>query len=211
MSVYERVALLTGAPFLRYLQSKKESAQTLFFVRWRQRVMHGRSAVESCGRADRLYSQSLEKAVREVVRPVLEGSGYSLVDLTIARLSGSTRVNVVIYRKEGVGVDDCAAVSGMLFPRLETLEALPDPSLEVSSPGVDRMLRHPEEYTIFQGKGIRVLAGRETEWVAGVIDRVDEGTLWLKKGKESRGFALSEIRKARLDYSAEVEEARNAV
>ena len=135
MSVYERVALLTGAPFLRYLQSKKESAQTLFFVQWRQRVMQGTRAVESCGRADRLYSQSLEKAVREIVRPVLEGSGYSLVDLTIARLSGSTRVNVVIYRKEGVGVDDCAAVSSMLFPRLETLEALPDPSLEVSSPG----------------------------------------------------------------------------
>ena len=82
--------------------------------------------------------ESLEKAVREVVEPVLEGLGYSLVELTIGRLSGSTRVNVVIYRKEGVGVDDCAEVSGMLFPRLETIEALADPSLEVSSPGMER-------------------------------------------------------------------------
>ena len=158
-----------------------------------------------------MYAESLEKSVREVVEPLLTGLGFSLVDLSIARLSGSTRVSVVIYRKEGVGVDECAEISGMLFPRLETIDALADPSLEVSSPGIDRSLRRPSEYGIFRGRGVRILAGDATEWTGGIIDRVEEGTLWLRKGKEIRGFAISGIRKARLDYSVEVEETKNAV
>jgi ribosome maturation factor RimP len=158
-----------------------------------------------------LFSEDLERAVRDAAEPLLAGLGYSLVDLTIARLSGSTRVNVVIYRKEGVGVNDCAEVSGMLFPRMQTIESLVDPSLEVSSPGIDRTLKSPSEYAIFRGRGVRILAGADTEWTGGIIDRVDEGTLWLKRGGETRGFAISGIRKARLDYSVEVEEAKNAV
>jgi ribosome maturation factor RimP len=158
-----------------------------------------------------LYAEGLAKAVREVVEPLLAGLGYSLVELTIGRLSGSTRVNVVIYRKEGVGVDQCAEISGMLFPRLETIDALADPSLEVSSPGVERTVKSPSEYAIFRGRGVRVLAGDATEWESGIIDRIEEGTLWLRRGKETRGFAISAIRKARLDHSVEVEETKNAV
>jgi len=158
-----------------------------------------------------LYAEGLEKAVREVVAPLIAGLGYSLVELTIARLSGSTRVRVVVYRQEGVGVDQCAEISGMLFPRLETIEALADPSLEVSSPGVDRVVKSSSEYAIFRGRGVRVLAGDATEWESGIIDRIEEETLWLRKGKETRGFAISGIRKARLDHSVEVEETKNAV
>jgi ribosome maturation factor RimP len=158
-----------------------------------------------------LFAESLEKTVRDVVEPLLAGLGYSLVDLTIGRLSGSTRVGVVIYRKEGVGVDECAEVSSMLFPRLETLDVLSDPSLEVSSPGTERAVKRPSEYSIFQGRGVRVLAGDATEWESGIIDRVEEGMLWLRRGKETRGFAISGIRKARLDHSVEVEETKNAV
>ena len=158
-----------------------------------------------------MYAQTLEKSVRDVVEPLLAGLGYSLVDLTIGRLSGSTRLNVVIYRKEGVGVDECAEVSGVLYPRLQTIGELDNPSLEVSSPGIERVVKHSYEYDIFRGRGLRVLAGNATEWDSGVIDRVENGTLWLRKGKDTRGFAISDIRKARLDHSVEVEEAKNAV
>jgi ribosome maturation factor RimP len=137
--------------------------------------------------------------------------GYALVELAVGRRKGITLVSVVIYRKEGVGVDDCAAVSELLLPRLETMEALPDVSLEVSSPGIERTIRSAEEYAIFQGRGVRVLVGDQIEWQSGRIDRCEGGTLWLQKGKEHIGFALGDVRKARLDFSVEVEEDKNAV
>jgi ribosome maturation factor RimP len=175
--------------------------------------MRARSKVEV------VYSEHFEKEVRDAVEPLLAGMGISLVELSIGRLKGVARVSVVIHRKdrmpqvrgEGVGIDDCAEVSRLLLPRLQTIEGLVDVSLEVSSPGIERTIRSPAEYEIFVGRGVRILAGTDTEWFGGIIDRVEAGALWLKKGREKRGFALAEIRKARLDYSVEVEEAKNAV
>jgi ribosome maturation factor RimP len=158
-----------------------------------------------------VYLEHFQDTVRDAVAPVLAGMGYALVELSLGRRKGTTRVGVVIYRQEGVGVDDCAEVSGMLLPRLETIEGMSDVSLEVSSPGIERTLRSTAEYEIFAGRGVRFLAGDETEWRGGIIERVEGGTLWLRTGKERKGFALSDIRKARLDHSVEGEEAKNAV
>jgi ribosome maturation factor RimP len=166
-----------------------------------------------------VYSEHFEKDVRDAVEPLLAGMGILLVELSVGRLKGSTRVNVVIHRKDrmpqgrggGVGIDDCADVSRLLLPRLQTIEGLLDVGLEVSSPGIERTIRSQAEYEIFLGRGVRILSGTDTEWIGGIIDHVEGGALWLKRGKEKRGFALEEIRKARLDYSVEVEEAKNAV
>lgn len=158
-----------------------------------------------------MYSDELAREVHDAIEPVLSGMGYALVECAIGRRKGSTQVSVVIYRRQGVGVDDCAAVSELLLPRLETMSSLPDVSLEVSSPGIERVIHSPEEYGIFQGRGVRILAGTETEWQSGIIDACEGGTLWLRRGRDRKGFALADIRKARLDYSVEIEEAKNAV
>jgi ribosome maturation factor RimP len=158
-----------------------------------------------------VFLEHFQAQVREAIEPVLAGMGLALVEMSLGRRKGSTRVSVVIYRPRGVGVDDCAEVSEMLLPRLETIEGIAEVSLEVSSPGIERTLRSPSEYMIFAGRGIRVLAGPETEWQAGIIDGIEGDTLWLRRGRERKGFAVAEIRRARLDHSVEVEEAKNAV
>jgi ribosome maturation factor RimP len=133
------------------------------------------------------------------------------VEISVGRRKGSTFVSLVIYRKEGVGVEECADVSSLVFPRMETIEELGDVSLEVSSPGIERTIRSPGEYLIFVGRGVRVLAAENTEWFSGIIEGVEGDSLRLRKGKERFRFALSAIRKARLDHTVEVEEAKNAV
>jgi ribosome maturation factor RimP len=159
-----------------------------------------------------VYSDHLLRDVRDTVEPVIAGMGYALVELAVGRRRGVSHVVAVIYRVSGVGIDDCAEVSGMILPRLETLEPLSSGvTLEVSSPGIERSIRSPAEYGIFAGRGVRVLSGTETEWQYGIIDRVEGDTLWLRKGREKRGFALSGIRRARLDHAVEVEEDKNAV
>jgi ribosome maturation factor RimP len=158
-----------------------------------------------------VYSEHFYESVRELVEPLVRGMGYALVELAVGRRTGTTVVSVVIYRGEGVGIDQCADVSRLLLPRLETMEGIPGVSLEVSSPGIERVLKSPAEYTVFAGRGIRLLIDEEKEWRTGIIDHVEGGTLWVRMGGETRGFALAGIRKARLDHSAEVEEDKNAV
>jgi ribosome maturation factor RimP len=162
-------------------------------------------------KGESVYSEHFLESVRELAEPLVRGMGFALVELAVGRRRGSTFVSVVIYRGEGVGIDQCADVSRLLLPRLETMEGLTDVCLEVSSPGIERTLKSPTEYTVFVGRGIRFLSGEETEWRSGIIDHVEGGTLWLRTGRETRGFALAGIRKARLDHAAEVEEDKNAV
>ncbi len=150
-----------------------------------------------------MFAGHLEKSVREEIEPVLSGMGFALVDLSIGRLKGSTRVAVVVYRKEGVGIDECGEISRMILPRLQMVEGLADVSLEVSSPGIERTLKRPEEYQIFLGRGVRVLADGETEWVGGIIEKVQEGTLALRSGSRVTEYRISSIRKARLDHTVE--------
>jgi ribosome maturation factor RimP len=166
----------------------------------------GSGFVAAVAEGEEVYSERFESAVRETVEPVLSALGFQLVELSLGRRKGTTRVAVVVYRKEGVGIEDCAAVSNALLPRLETIPDAADVSLEVSSPGTERVLRSTSEYEIFRGRGVRILSGDETEWRQGIIDGVEEGTLWLKRSGERRGFALAGIRRARLDDSVEVED-----
>jgi len=100
--------------------------------------------------------------------------GYELVDV---RWAGSARrpllrigIDLAARRGpgEGVTVEDCARVSRALEGWLDGLEAMPERYvLEVSSPGVERPLRRPQDYERFVGKKIAVkgpapLAGRAT-------------------------------------------------
>lgn len=150
-----------------------------------------------------MYFEHLNKTVREEIEPVITGMGFSLVECTVGRLKGVTRVAVVVHRAAGVGIDECAEVSRLIYPRLLTIEGMEDVSLEVSSPGIDRRLKSPAEYGIFAGRGVRILAADEAEWIGGVIERAENGVLKLRTGGGVREYPISSIRKARLDHSQE--------
>ena len=200
---------------------RKSRPQTLFFMGREDLCPAGPSACaggrgakvsgSAVAAEERVYLEHFQEQAKEAIEPVLTGMGLSLVEMCLGRRKGTTRVSVVIYRHGGVGVDDCAEVSDLLLPRLEMIEGMAEVSLEVSSPGIERTLRSPSEYTIFAGRGLRVLVGKETEWQGGIIEGVEGDMLWLRRGRERKGFAVGEIRRARLDYSVEVEETKNAV
>jgi ribosome maturation factor RimP len=146
-----------------------------------------------------MYGEHVQEMVMKEVEPVVNGMGFSLVELTVSRQKGATRVGVIIHRPSGVGIEECAEVSKLLFPRLETIEGLMDVSLEVSSPGIERVIKSPREYPLFQGRGIRLLAGSETEWIGGVLEKAENGVLALRSEGKLMEFPLASVRKARLD------------
>jgi ribosome maturation factor RimP len=163
--------------------AEKESAKRLFFVR-----------------RTHMYEEHVQETVRKEVEPVVNGIGFSLVELTVSRQKGATRVGVVIHRPSGVGIEECAEVSKLIFPRLETIEGLAEVSLEVSSPGIERVIKSPREYPLFQGRGLRLLAEGETEWIGGVLETADNGVLALRTEGKLREFPMASVRKARLDH-----------
>jgi ribosome maturation factor RimP len=145
----------------------------------------------------------LDEKILVDCEPVVQGMGCDIVEARSLRGKKGCQVYMVIWKADGVSLDICADVLKTLRPRIQMLTDDPDVHIEVSSPGMDRLIKTPREYRVFRGRGLRLLTEGENEWAAGILTDVAEGGLTLTAGNDSRTFAFSDIRKAKLDHTQE--------
>lgn len=88
-----------------------------------------------------------------LLETTLTGLGYELVDLE--RSTKGLFLRVFIDKPEGVNVEDCAAVSHHLM-RVLAVENVKYDRLEVSSPGLDRLLKKERDFVRFTGQKARI-------------------------------------------------------
>ncbi|MFP4376670.1 MAG: ribosome assembly cofactor RimP [Spirochaetales bacterium] len=135
---------------------------------------------------------------------VVQGLGFEIVEANQSVVKGRTHVHLVVYREEGVNVDHCAEIHKTLAPRLELILDDRDVALQVSSPGIDRVFKHMHEFSVFAGRGVRVLRKSNLEWEAGRIESSDEQSVTLQTGESRITVEFADIQKAKLDYTQEV-------
>jgi ribosome maturation factor RimP len=124
--------------------------------------------------------------------------GYELVDLELANRGRLMRI--FIDKPDGVNVEDCATVSNQLT-RLLAVEGVEYDRLEVSSPGLDRPLKRPQDFARFIGERVQVkvrlpLDGRRR--FAGKLQNVGEVAFVLDVDGELVSIAFTDLDKARL-------------
>ena len=140
------------------------------------------------------------------VEPLTNAMGFAVVELAVGGRRHQTQVHLTVYRPDGVGIEDCATISRNVHPRLELIEGLGGVTLEVSSPGLDRTLKNPREYSIFKGRRVRVILEGQNDWTgARILDASAEGVT-LETAGQSRTVPFAGIRKAKLDETEEVGE-----
>lgn len=101
--------------------------------------------------------QSLLEQLIELITPILEDLEFELVDLEYAREGRDLFLRIFIDKPGGVNLDDCASVSREVGALLEVEDTIEDAyRLEVSSPGLDRPLKKPEDFMRFTGERIKV-------------------------------------------------------
>ena len=133
----------------------------------------------------------------KLVETTVSGLGYELVDF---ERSGRGLLRVFIDTPEGISVDDCQEVSNQLA-RLFLVENIDYERLEVSSPGLDRVLKKETDFVRFAGKKVQLklrmpLEGRKN--FVGVIGVVGTGILQLDVDGNQVAIDLSNLDKARL-------------
>ena len=108
--------------------------------------------------------QPLEQ-VRAIAERVAASRGLEIWDIQSRRETTGHVVRVFIDRpgpaatpEESVSIEDCAEVNRELSTILDVEDPLPYAyTLEVSSPGLDRPLRTPEDYQRFAGRWAKVV------------------------------------------------------
>ena len=109
-------------------------------------------------------------------------------------------MRIFIDKTDGVDVEDCATVSNHLT-RLLAVEGVDYDRLEVSSPGLDRPLKRPQEFARFVGERVQVkvrlpLNGRRR--FVGKLNSVGEVGIELDVDGELVSIAFTDINKTRL-------------
>ena len=134
----------------------------------------------------------------ELLEATLDGLGYELVD--VERSLRGKLLRVFIDKPEGVGGEDCVAVSNHLS-RLFAVENIDYDRLEISSPGLDRPLKKTSDFIRFAGESVKLklrvaLQGQRN--FVGILREVNEGVLKLEVDGKMLDLELSNLEKARL-------------
>jgi len=130
---------------------------------------------------------------------LVAGLGYLLVDLQIIHQKSMRLVKAVIYAKNGVGIDDCAKVHRALLPRAEVLLNSQDIQMEVSSPGLNRVIKNAAEFHAFIGERIKVLEVSRSDWLEGELIYADSVKIGLQTSDGQKDIRYADIKKAKLN------------
>ena len=120
------------------------------------------------------------------------------------RVKSSLQVHLIIYKPDGISVEDCSKVYKTIFPRIELITENRNINLEVSSPGITRNFKHVREFTVFRGKEVKIMVKDKNDWERGVIVDSSEEWVRIRRKNEEKQIAFDDIRKAKLGQDEEV-------
>lgn len=144
----------------------------------------------------------LRDQLTELLEPVVAGLGYELWELEYGTRPGGGMLRLYIDAADGITVDDCERVSRAVSETLDTTDPIESEyTLEVSSPGLDRVLRKPEHFARFAGERVRLemsqaVNGRKR--FAGRLTGVSGGEIALEVDGATVHLPIAGIHKARV-------------
>jgi len=141
----------------------------------------------------------------ESLGPILSGLRMSLIELSVFRQKGKgnsppgVQIRAVVMSKGITSLEDCSRASRSIMPRLNLAFPEQEIHLEVSSPGIDRIIKDACEFVHYIGCGIKCYRTDISDWTAGILLSADEKKLVLRKEDEEIALSYEVIAKARLD------------
>jgi len=106
--------------------------------------------------------------------PLVEGLGYELLGVEWHGQGKHSLLRLYIDHEQGIGIEDCEAVSRQLSAYLDVEDLIPGQyRLEVSSPGLDRPLFNLEQVARFIGEDIKLKCYNAINGQRKFVGRID--------------------------------------
>ncbi len=100
---------------------------------------------------------SIEEKVEILLKPIIEEIGYDLYDVEYVKEGKNYFLRIFIDKPEGVDLSDCEKVNDAINDKLDEADYIKEQYfLEVSSPGVERILKKEKHLEQNIGKEIHV-------------------------------------------------------
>ena len=145
--------------------------------------------------------------LRTLIEPVVEDAGLELVDVSLTRGRPPWHLRVTIDTPQGDGhvpIDQCATVSREIGTNLDATDAIPSAyRLEVSSPGLDRMLAREKDFASACGAEVKLETRRPQQGrkrFRGRLERFEDGVVHLRVDGQAFAIAFEDVARANTIY-----------
>ena len=135
--------------------------------------------------------------IKEIVRKSTEKFGLILVECSIS----NDKIDAVIYRKDGnVNIEDLKNVTNNILKVLSSIGLENAYNVNLSSPGLDRVLKTKEELNIFKGRKVQVSFMNEGELIAeqAVLEGFSGEKVILRKNEKEIKIPFDKLTKISL-------------
>ena len=142
------------------------------------------------------------QSVIELIEPGLLAKGIELVDVEFKKEGKNWVLRIFIDKEGGVTLEDCQKISRLAGDLIEVEEVIePAYTMEVSSPGLNRVLKKEKDFIRFSGKKIGVqchapLNGRKK--FAGILKDFKNQSIHLEVDGQLQIIPINRVAKANL-------------
>lgn len=146
--------------------------------------------------------ERIEEEIAKEVEQIIAGTLLELVDVEYVR-EKNWYLRVFIDKEGGVDLEDCQGVSEKLSKILDETDPIQDNYLlEVSSPGLDRILKKDKDFIRYAGRTVDIHFFKPyqgvKDMVADLIEKRDDGIIRVRAGETEELLALKDISQIRL-------------
>ena len=133
----------------------------------------------------------IEERVEELIKDKIENIGYDLYDVEYAKEGPNYYLRIFIDSEKGIDLDDCEKVSNEINEKLDEADYIKEQYfLEVSSPGIERILRKDRHLEQNIGVQVEVKLFKKDENgnknYIGELKKFDEQTVTIDEVKIER-------------------------
>ena len=148
----------------------------------------------------------LLELLRIRLNPIIEDLRYELYDLEDLQYKGQRILRVSIDHEQGIQLEDCVRTDQMLQKLFDENDPIEEAyTLEVSSPGIFRVLSNPEHFRRFTGERIKIRLKKKINGMRQAIGKLcsstEDGIQFLPENESEEGLFIAyvNISKARLE------------
>lgn len=131
----------------------------------------------------------IEEKVENLVKEKVENLGYELYDVLYLKEGSNKILRIVIDSNTGISLDDCEKVNNEIKDIIDEADLIPEQYfLEISSPGIERLLRKDWQLKKFIGEEVDVKMFKKDEKgkknYTGILKSITDDTLEIDIGEK---------------------------
>ena len=124
----------------------------------------------------------IEEKVENLLKNQIEKIGYELYDVLYVKEGSNKILRIVIDSEKGISLDDCEKVNNEIKETIDEANPIEEQYfLEISSPGIERLLRKDWQLKKFKGAEVNIKLFKKDEngkkEYTGILGDITEKTL----------------------------------